>query len=337
MSTTPELSVIIPVYGTEKYIDKCLQSALKATKDVSAEILVINDGTKDKAGEIAQGYAKSYPDRLFYYEKENGGLSDTKNYGLNLAKGEYVAFLDSDDYIEPEMYVEMLKTAHSEDADCVVCDISNDFVDSGKVVVQKGRFEREDSYYALIDTPPMASSCNKLMKRNLFAGLSFPVKMNNEDVAVTPIAMGRSKMLAYVPKAFYHYIQREGSIQNSEFTNKRFVVLDICQMALERAKELPEMRQEMLKGAIYVHQILAVVYYAISLQPAGVRRKLLKEYMSLVEEKFPDLFDNEEVHEYTTWSGKVTNTYRKMCLSALRHRNYGLCSFLFGVMRNMKK
>ena len=98
-----KLSVIVPVYGTEKYIDVCLSSALKAVKGIDAEIIIVNDGTKDRAGELAQRYVAEHPDVMVYLEKENSGLADTKNYGLKYARGEYITFLDSDDYIEPEI------------------------------------------------------------------------------------------------------------------------------------------------------------------------------------------------------------------------------------------
>ena len=338
MSDKIDLSVIIPVYGTEKYIDTCLVSALKATESLEAEILVINDGTKDNAGVIAQRYADEYPDRIVYLEKENGGLSDTKNFGLKHAKGEYVTFLDSDDYIEPEMYKDMLNKSKEEGADCVVCDMLIDYEESGKSDYQKCACGREEIFHSLVDTMLMSSSCNKVMKKELFDGIPFPVGMNNEDIAVTPVAMGRSQKLAYVPKGLYHYIQRQGSIQNSGFSKRRFVILDTCELAINRAKDLSSDRLEKLKGAIYVYQILGVPFWIIRKEPFKRRYEFLKEYMKLVDEKFPDFHTNTEVREYGTWGSTFpVRVYRKICLFLNKHRMYLLLCVVWSLAKPFVK
>lgn len=333
MKDCKKLSVIIPVYGTENYIEKCLDSVLKATDDIDAEILVVNDGTKDNAGVIAQRYASEYPDRVIYLEKENGGLADTKNFGLSHAKGEFVNFVDSDDYIEPEMYREMLELSEKESADCVVCDMVLEYEDSDQTTYQRCACGREDMFQKLIDTSLMASSCNKIIKRDLLEGLSFPKGKNNEDIAVTPIAMGRSEKLAYLPKGFYHYLQRTGSIQKSSFSRKRFVILEVCAMTLDRAKELSSERIEMLKGSLYVHQVLAIPFYLIRKEPLAKRYPLLRDYMKRVDQLFPDFHDNSEIHEFGEWGGrKAVNTSRQLSLWFIKHRLYlGLC-VLWSVM-----
>ncbi len=340
MSDTIDLSIIIPVYGTEKYIDKCLLSVLEATKNLNAEILVINDGTKDNAGIIAKRYASEYPEKIVYYEKLNGGLSDTKNYGLNRARGLFITFLDSDDYIEPEMYEEMLSLVQKDKSDCVVCDMILDYEDTKQSVYEKcAAKNRKDLFHGLIDTMLMASSCNKIIKKELYEGLSFPTGKNNEDIAVTPIAMGRSQNLSYLPKGFYHYVQRNGSIQNSEFSKKRFVILDVCELALKRANELisPE-RFEMLKGALYVFQILSIPFWVIRKEPFKNRYKLLKEYMDLVNQKYPDFHDNKEVREYGKWGSNIlVKIYRIVCLWLNKHRLYWLLCVLWSLAKPFGK
>ena len=330
------LSVIVPVYGTEKYIDICLKSALKASESIDSEIIVINDGTKDNAGKIAREYELKYPDKIIYFEKENGGLADTKNFGLKHARGEFVAFLDSDDYIEPEMYHEMLNMAQRENADCIICDMICDYPENGKSDYQKCSCNRGDDFYRLIDTPLMASSCNKVMKKGLLEGLEYPVGKNNEDIAVTPIAMGRSEKIAYIPKGFYHYVQRKGSIQNSSFDIKRFVILDVCRIALDRSEELTKNRVEMIKSALYVYQVLAVAFYLIKRQPFYKRYPLLKEYMCRVKKYFPDFYSNQEVRDYATWSNKKSNKCRKLSLWLLKHELYASCTFLWTVAQQLK-
>lgn len=351
-----KLSVIIPVYGTEKYIDECLVSALKATEGLDAQILVVNDGTKDNAGVIAKRYASEYPDRIFYYEKENGGLADTKNFGMKRASGEFIAFLDSDDYIEPEMYREMLDLAEKEKAWCVVCDMVFDYESTGQKVYfkciserntgsiahseksEKGSRDGDEMFRRLVDHTLMASSCNKIMRAELLEGLVFPTGKNNEDIAVTPIAMGRSAKLAYIPKGFYHYMQRSSSIQGGVFSRKRFVIIDVCAMTLERAKELSPERYEILKGAIYVHQVLAAAFSNIRKEPLRRRYPLLRAYMKRVEELFPDFHDNEEVVDSGNWGdSNFANTYRRFCLWLNRKRFYLALSLIWSLFNLVKK
>ncbi len=324
-----KLSVIVPVYGTEKYIDTCLSSALKAVEGIDAEIIIVNDGTKDRAGELAQRYVAENPNVMVYFEKENSGLADTKNYGLKHARGEYVTFLDSDDYIEPEMYREMMGIVDDEGSDCVVCDMIYDYEGKDITSYQKCACGREEIVHRLIDTPLMASSCNKVVKKELMEGLSFPSGMNNEDIAVTPIVLGRSRKPTYIEKGFYHYVQRTGSIQRSSFSRKRFAILDVCKMTMERAEELPPELREMIKGAIYLHQVLAIPFYLIIKEPFIRRYFLLKEYMEKVREYFPDFYDNKEIHEYTTWDSNAFNTYKKVCLWLSKSRMYFTLSVLW--------
>ncbi len=333
-----ELTVIVPVYDTEKYIDKCLKSALKATEGLNAEILVVNDGTKDNAGDIAKKYAEDYPKRLIYTEKENGGRADTRNYGLNLAKGNYITFLDSDDYIDNQMYRKMLEEAKAKEADLVVCDMVYEYEDDRLSSYQKCVGNREDLFQSLSDNTLMASPCNKIMKKELFEGLSFPTGENNEDVAVIPVVLGRSERLAYVPEGYYHYVQRHGSAQNSEFSKDRFVIVDVSRMALERIKELSDKRAEILKGSIYVYQILGIPFWQIRKEPFKRRLALLKEYMDIVNKAFPDFHDNEYVREYgKKGKNRMTNVYRSICLNLNRHKRYFLLSVFWSLAKPFAK
>ena len=138
----PKVSIIVPVYNVEKYIEKCLESLVNQTLE-DIEIIVVNDGTKDNSKEKILQYIEKYPQKIVYLEKENGGLSDARNYGLPVAKGEYIAFLDSDDYIEKNMYEEMYKKAKEENSDMVECDFLWEYLNSEKKVIkQKKRYRK---------------------------------------------------------------------------------------------------------------------------------------------------------------------------------------------------
>ena len=99
----PKISVIVPVYNTEKYIERCLKSLLEQRYN-DYEIIVVNDGSLDNSEEVINMYIKNYGDKIKYYVKPNGGLSDARNYGIQKATGDYICFVDSDDYIESELF-----------------------------------------------------------------------------------------------------------------------------------------------------------------------------------------------------------------------------------------
>ena len=117
----PLISVIIPVYGVEKYISQCLESVINQTYK-NLEVIVVNDGTKDRSAEIAKEYAAK-DSRIKVYDFENGGLSVARNRGLEIATGEYISYLDSDDYLDTKMYETLLEAAMKNDADMVKCGI----------------------------------------------------------------------------------------------------------------------------------------------------------------------------------------------------------------------
>ena len=135
MKDVTKVSIIVPVYNVEKYIDKCLDSLVNQTlKDI--QIIIVNDGSKDDSIKIIKEYQEKYGNKIKYLEKENGGLSDARNYGIPYAEGEYIAFLDSDDYIEKNAYEEMYNIAKKEEADMVECDFYWEYPNKRKEIEQ---------------------------------------------------------------------------------------------------------------------------------------------------------------------------------------------------------
>ena len=118
-----KLSVIIPVYNTEKYLKKCLESVIKQTYK-NLEIIVINDGSTDNSNKIIEKYVTKYPQKIKYIEQENRGQAYSRNLGIKLSKGELITFVDSDDYIERNMYKKMIELLERENSDMVICDIN---------------------------------------------------------------------------------------------------------------------------------------------------------------------------------------------------------------------
>ncbi len=205
------ISIIVPVYNVEPYLEQCLDSIIHQTyRDI--EIIVVNDGSTDRSGEICRAYAGRDP-RIVLFETENRGLSAARNLGIDNAHGEWIMFVDSDDWVEPEFCEAPLRAAMENDADLVVFCFTK-VCQSGQTIPVKlsgvGNITRE-----------MAVECgrpavwNKLYRRRLFDTIHFPEGRRYEDVAVTHRLVYRSKQIMMMETPLYYYRIRDGSILRS--------------------------------------------------------------------------------------------------------------------------
>lgn len=221
----PKISIIVPVYNVEKYIDKCLKSLTQQTlQDI--EIIIVNDGSLDKSIDIIKKYVKQNPTKIKYYEKKNGGLSSARNYGLEYATGEYIAFLDSDDYVETNMYEEMYILAKKEKADMVECDFLWEW-EYGKKIFDK---RREYKIKEEMMKKPRVVAWNKIYKREILNKykIRFPEGLIYEDMEFFYKLLPHINKMSYLNKYFVHYTQREDSITNrqTEKIEDIFKILD---------------------------------------------------------------------------------------------------------------
>lgn len=214
------LSIIIPVYNTEQWIARCLDSCLK--QDVSHdeyEIIVVNDGTLDNAMDIVLSYA-SLNTNIRVVEQKNGGLSSARNTGLSIAMGQYVWFVDSDDYIEDNCLGALLSQSESDKLD-VLCFKPFLLYENGDITVFEIPFESENHIYqgsdflCAVSMPPAAWCALYSRQFLLINDLKFMVGIYHEDQEFTPRAYFSANRIAYVDKCTYNYFQRTGSIMKS--------------------------------------------------------------------------------------------------------------------------
>lgn len=221
-----KLSVIVPVYNVEPYLEKCLDSIL-AQSVADMEILVIDDGSPDNCGKIIDHYAERFPDRLFAFHKPNGGLSDARNFGIERTSGEYIAFVDSDDYISPDMYRMLLEKAESQSFDMVVCDLNYVYLERTKCVssnISNDLTSPQEVKSSMTCIYPAA--WNKLFHRRLFSdGIRFKKGVWFEDVEFLYRLYPSIKNIGVVHSPLYQYVQRENSITAS-FDMRRYDYLD---------------------------------------------------------------------------------------------------------------
>ncbi len=207
-----KLSVIVPCYNVEKYLNACVDSILKAKID-DMEIILVNDGSKDNTLEICLDYEKKYPNLIKIVDKKNGGLSDARNVGISKAKGEYLAFIDSDDTINENFIKEMIEKAYAGGFDMVTCGVKMIYedhevdVNPGYLTDLIGKEAIKDQMY---DFYPAA--CNKIYKKELFKDLKFKKGVAYEDVEFMYRLLPNIKRIGVVEGFYYEYMQREGSI-----------------------------------------------------------------------------------------------------------------------------
>lgn len=210
-----KVSVIIPVYQVENYLERAVDSVLAQTLE-EKEIILVDDGSPDGSPEICDRYARQYPEMIRVIHKENQGLGMARNTGADAARGEYLAFLDSDDTVEPEMYEEMYEKAREGDYDIVMCDVKILYVEENRSVVSSS-YPREEidlgDYIARGNN--ITYSVNKLYRREIWQENRYK-KMLFEDIALIPALVSRYPHIGYVKKPFYHYYRRSNTISTSQ-------------------------------------------------------------------------------------------------------------------------
>ena len=217
------ISIVVPIYNMEKYLDKCINSIINQTYK-NIEIILVDDGSTDKSSKIINKY-KKLDKRIKAYYKKNGGLSDARNYGIDKATGEYIGFIDSDDYIEKNMYETLYNNIIKYNADISVVgfnvvyestDIKNR-VEYQEVTDKLEIYNRKEAFDLLFDANKFGNfAWNKLYKKELFKNIKYPLCKKMEDLGTTYKLVEISNKIVYEPLKLYNYFQRSGSIMNNK-------------------------------------------------------------------------------------------------------------------------
>lgn len=237
------ISVIVPVYNVEAYLRKCVDSICAQTYR-NLEIILVDDGSPDNCGAICDEYARKDP-RVKVIHKKNGGLSDARNAGLDICNGEYVAFVDSDDWIEPQMYQRLYELIEQFDAEMAIGGIVDEVVENGETrTVNITQYEKapfaEDNLEMMRRYFQTAwAAWDKLYRAELFDGIRYPVGEINEDEAIVLQLLDRCRRVCYSNEVFYHYIRRTDgtSITTSSFSEKKLAWVKHCRDNLEFIRE----------------------------------------------------------------------------------------------------
>lgn len=288
------VSVIIPVYRVELYLAKCIDSVLGQTYH-NLEIILIDDGSPDRCPYICDEYAKR-DSRISVIHKENGGLSSARNAGLDIAKGKYITFVDSDDYIHPQMIERLLNIIIQSGAQialgkvqCVFPDEKEQIVpyyNDEKYIMYQAQSAIKASYHDMCFT----TAWGKLYERALFKGIQYPIGMLNEDEAVTYRLYWKCNEVAVTMDILYFYFQRDGSIMGSRQQINNIALLDTFTERMLFFKE-NKCYDLMKEHAIFVMNFCCDKY---------IRHSGLFEAATLVREK-------KEVRKYFVKYGFLLN------------------------------
>lgn len=231
----PKISIIVPVYGVEKYVNRCIQSIVNQTYK-NIEIILVDDGSPDNCPLICDEWAKEDL-RIKVIHKKNGGLSDARNVGLQIASGELIGFVDSDDWISEDMYQLLYEDMVNNDSDISACGVKIIWEDNKfELLTPEGSylFNQQEAMEAIIkETKLKQPVVYKLYKSDLIKDIMFPVGKYHEDVFWSYKAIGKAHKVSIFDTPCYFYFQRKNSIMGSTYSLKR---LDSLEAKLERLK-----------------------------------------------------------------------------------------------------
>lgn len=279
------LSIIIPVYNNEKYLRPTLQSVLAQTYP-DFEVLVVDDGSTDGSLAICQDFAQK-DDRLRVIHKENGGVSSARNRGIEEAAGQYIAFVDGDDCIDPEMYTTMIAILNDTGADLVDCRVIKETqymplpYEQGDVEVSDHPLEYLSKKGYFID-----SSFNKVYRRDFIGHTRFDENISySEDKLFVTELIFKAKKMALVSNVFYHYIQHEDSLSwqdTVEVWQGNFLVHQRIYQHMLDAHITGAVLNSAFRG--YVRSIIALLRYTIKYRQENEYNRILKQYRPVLKQ-----------------------------------------------------
>lgn len=243
------ISVIIPVYNVEKYVVYCVKSILRQTYK-KLEIILVDDGSTDKSGVLCDSLA-DFDDRIVVIHKTNGGLSDARNAGLNIAHGDYYGFVDSDDYIEEHMYERLLHSCAETKSEIAMCGryIVHEDTDDKRPLFAKNAisvFSRTEAVRNLLLSQDCdVAAWDKLYKSELFEGMRYPVGVLHEDMNFTIRLFHKCTSIVHIGTPEYNYLVRRNSICRQKFSAQKLDLYEQAKLGKNFADEnYPELSKE---------------------------------------------------------------------------------------------
>lgn len=310
-----KVSLVIPVYNVRDYLKKCLDSVAAQTYE-NLEVIIVNDGSTDDSPDIVNDYTAKF-ENMTCYTIENRGLGGARNFGMEQATGEYLTFLDSDDYID-STYVEKLVTAAVEsDSDIAVCN-NYDVSESGEILLTY-RHPYKHAVTSLAEDPTLLfnrlCAWGKLYKRELFDGLEYVSRVWYEDMRLTPKLFLKAKKICFVEDCLVYYVQRAGSIMNNNNVKRNLEIIDAFKDVIDYFKDCGSYASFKNELEFLVIEHIAVAAVTRVAQGASEDRKDVLQKLNDYLNGFEGLYTNPYL--------KSQERNRKIILWLNKHKLYG--------------
>lgn len=288
------ISIIVPVYNTSKYLEKCLYSLINQTiKNI--EIIVVNDGSTDNSLEIINKIAKE-DERIKVYNKKNGGLSSARNYGIEKSTGKYIGFVDSDDYVRKDMYEILKKNLEDNSADMSICRwylVENEIKRECNFKTENIVLNSEDAINVLLSHSSFDNFIvTKLYKRELFDDIRFDEGKLLEDLLIMYKLINKSRLISLCSEPLYYYVQRNNSITNNlnkELDEKCFDAFVV------RKNDLQKMYPKLSKKINSNYFTANKLYFMISLRSKNRNKAFEKDRIKCMRKNIKYVWDDNSI------------------------------------------
>ena len=319
-----KVSIVVPVYNVEKYLNRCLNSLVNQDYK-NIEIIIVNDGSPDNSQMIIDKYEKEYSNVIKAFKKKNEGLSEARNFGLKKATGDYIAFIDSDDYVETNMISEMIKCASKNNSDIVVCDIFDEYENEGIVKIYKNVFTGDSSIFEehkiLLNR---FSAWNKLFKVSLFSDkkLKFEKGKIYEDLRLILKLYLKTNTISFIKKPLYHYVIRDGSIMTSSGLKKNLDIVSAFDDVIEYYKQ--EDKYEMFKNELEFlaieHLLISTIVRVLHISKYKEAKRNVLPYLKYIKKEYPNYKNNIYI--------SLLSKNKKIILFLINHNKFVFLKFL---------
>jgi len=317
-----QLSIIIPCYNVEKFVEKCVFSIVEQLNGIEYEIILINDKSKDDTLKILKKIKKENKNIVIIDNVKNIGAGASRNKAIKKAKYDYISFIDSDDYVNNNFYSEMLDRIIKDKSDFVLCDIA---IVEDENVTRYPAFEGEMTNYNIISSGLAASPCNKIIRKELLIKYPFEEGIMNEDVASILPIIANSKKISYSENSVYYYIQHSSSVQNSSLSDKKLDIIKAVSIFKDRIKGVEKYKEYV--DTVVFNQIITFLFYVPKREKNIVKRgKFLSKFGKNTKDF--ELRKNELFWRFITNSNFKTKLYYKIYMKCVCN-GYGMLASLW--------